>query len=169
MSSSPTEGKFNFLIHLDTNFVQKCQICVVYENLDLCYCSLWMKNSNIQIYKDLINCYRFIAKKFMPVSISIMSENMFKLAAIYTLMYNEKKIDILLFSTETYCHVLLLLFLQAFQNFHDFFIFIKCLSFIPPFQRSTVSPLSSSTEYLRLNLNKHFMDQSKIKKYLDDR
>ena len=37
VSSSPTGGNFIFLRHLDANFVQKwqkCQICVIYENLE---------------------------------------------------------------------------------------------------------------------------------------
>ena len=37
VSSNPTGGNFIFLRHLDANFVQKCQkcqICVIYENLD---------------------------------------------------------------------------------------------------------------------------------------
>ena len=37
VSSSPTGGNFNILRHLDANFVQKCQkcqICVIDENLD---------------------------------------------------------------------------------------------------------------------------------------
>ena len=37
VSLSPTGGNFIFLRHLDANFVQKwqkCQICVIYENLD---------------------------------------------------------------------------------------------------------------------------------------
>ena len=40
VSSSPTGGNFIFLRHLDANFVQKCQKCqiyVIYENLD-CLC-----------------------------------------------------------------------------------------------------------------------------------
>ena len=41
MSSNPTGGNFIFLRHLDAKFVQKCQkcqICVIYKNLDW---SLW--------------------------------------------------------------------------------------------------------------------------------
>ena len=41
---SPTEGNF-FFRHLDANFVQKyqkCQICVIYENLD----SEWLNESH---------------------------------------------------------------------------------------------------------------------------
>ena len=41
---SPTEGNF-FLRHLDANFVQKCQkcqICVIYQNLD----SGWLNESH---------------------------------------------------------------------------------------------------------------------------
>ena len=37
VSSSPTGGNFIFLTHLNANFVQKCQKCqisVIYENLD---------------------------------------------------------------------------------------------------------------------------------------
>ena len=37
VSSNPTGGNFIFLRHFDANFVQKCQkcqICVIYENLD---------------------------------------------------------------------------------------------------------------------------------------
>ena len=37
VSSNPIGGNFIFLRHLDANFVQKwqkCQICVIYENLD---------------------------------------------------------------------------------------------------------------------------------------
>ena len=37
VSSNPTGSNFIFLRHLDANFVQqcqKCQICVIYENLD---------------------------------------------------------------------------------------------------------------------------------------
>ena len=37
VSSSQTRGNFNFLRHLNANFVQKwqeCQICVIYENLE---------------------------------------------------------------------------------------------------------------------------------------
>ena len=37
MTSNPIGGNFIFLRHLDANFVQKwqkCQICVIYENLD---------------------------------------------------------------------------------------------------------------------------------------
>ena len=34
VSSSPTGGNFIFLRHLNVNFVQKCQICVIYVNLD---------------------------------------------------------------------------------------------------------------------------------------
>ena len=34
VSSSPTEGNFIFLRYLGANFVQKCQICVIYENFD---------------------------------------------------------------------------------------------------------------------------------------
>ena len=37
ISSSSTGGNFIFLIHLDANFVQKwqkCQIYVIYENLE---------------------------------------------------------------------------------------------------------------------------------------
>ena len=37
VSSSPTGGNFIFLRHLNANFVQKCQkcqICVIYENLE---------------------------------------------------------------------------------------------------------------------------------------
>ena len=37
VSLNPTGGNFIFLRHLDANFVQKCQkcqICVIYENLD---------------------------------------------------------------------------------------------------------------------------------------
>ena len=40
VSSNPTGGNFIFLRHLDANFVQKwqkCQICVIYENLDCQY------------------------------------------------------------------------------------------------------------------------------------
>ena len=38
VSSNPTGGNFIFLRNLDANFVQKwqkCQICCIYENLDL--------------------------------------------------------------------------------------------------------------------------------------
>ena len=37
VSSNPTGDNFIFLRHLDANFVQKCQkcqICVIYENLE---------------------------------------------------------------------------------------------------------------------------------------
>ena len=37
VSLSPTGGSFNFLRHLNANFVQKlqkCQICVIYKNLE---------------------------------------------------------------------------------------------------------------------------------------
>ena len=37
VSSSPTGGNFIFLRHINANFIQKCQkcqICVIYENLD---------------------------------------------------------------------------------------------------------------------------------------
>ena len=37
LSLSPTAGNFIFLRHLNANFVQKCQkcqICVIYKNLD---------------------------------------------------------------------------------------------------------------------------------------
>ena len=37
VSSNPTGGDFIFLRHLDANIVQKwqkCQICVIYENLN---------------------------------------------------------------------------------------------------------------------------------------
>ena len=37
VSSSPTGGNVIFLRHLDADFVQKlqkCQICVIYENLE---------------------------------------------------------------------------------------------------------------------------------------
>ena len=34
VSSNPTGGNFIFLRHLYVNFVQKCQICVIYENFD---------------------------------------------------------------------------------------------------------------------------------------
>ena len=33
VSESPTGGNFIFLRHLNANFVQKCQICVINENL----------------------------------------------------------------------------------------------------------------------------------------
>ena len=41
VSSNPTGSNFIFLRHLDANFVQKwqkCQICVIYENLE-CLCN----------------------------------------------------------------------------------------------------------------------------------
>ena len=44
VSSNPTGGNFIFLRHLDGNFVQKwqkCQICVIYENLDWYNAESW--------------------------------------------------------------------------------------------------------------------------------
>ena len=48
VSSNPTGGNFNFLRHLDANFVQKwqkCQICVIYvtwyPETRYCQCSHW--------------------------------------------------------------------------------------------------------------------------------
>ena len=34
VSSSSTGGDFYFLMHLYANFGKKCQICVIYKNLD---------------------------------------------------------------------------------------------------------------------------------------
>ena len=34
VSLSPIGGNFIFLRHLNANFLQKCQTCVIYENLD---------------------------------------------------------------------------------------------------------------------------------------
>ena len=51
VSSSRTGGNFNFFIHLNANFVpkrQKCQICVIYENLDCRFCIHIVRN-NIHI------------------------------------------------------------------------------------------------------------------------
>ena len=49
VSLSATGGNLIFLRHLDANFVQlqKCHICVIYENLesDQCLCaSTWIEN-----------------------------------------------------------------------------------------------------------------------------
>ena len=60
MSSNPTGGNFIFLRHLDANFVQKCQkcqICVIYENLDSTLKStkqLQKPNSAISVYDHVI-------------------------------------------------------------------------------------------------------------------
>ena len=39
VSSSPTGGNFIFVRHLNDNFVEKCQICVIYENLECLHLS----------------------------------------------------------------------------------------------------------------------------------
>ena len=56
MSSNPTGGYFIFLRHLDANFVQKwqkCQICVIYENLES-FSINWRVPDNIDLnYVDM--------------------------------------------------------------------------------------------------------------------
>ena len=52
VSSNPTWGNFIFLRHLNANFVQKCQkcqICVIYENLECFVFFLWELNPTVYV------------------------------------------------------------------------------------------------------------------------
>ena len=67
VSLSLTAGNFNFLRHLDANFVQKwqkCQICVIYENFE----SLILLTLSVIIQRWIIllglRCLRIFRTKF---------------------------------------------------------------------------------------------------------